>query len=78
MENESVMNYLEKCSFVMIEYFEECYRGIKNPNYSEFCRKYLSGTTSEGVAFNSIKLKRRELTNFLRNKYKLWVDLNVN
>lgn len=75
IENESVINYLEKNNDIMIEYFEECYNEMKNPNYSEFCRKYLNGTTAESVSFDSIKLKRRELTDFLRNKYKLWVDL---
>lgn len=73
--NRSVINYLENNNDRMIEYFEECFKENKQPNYSEFCRKYLEGTTSEGVAFNSIKLKRRELTIFLRNNYKLWIEL---
>lgn len=73
--NKSVINYLEKNNCILKEYFEECFSEEKKPNYSEFCRKYLEGTTSEGVAFNSIKLKRRDLTIFLRNKYKLWIEL---
>ena len=73
--NRSVINYLENNNDRMIEYFEECFKENKKPNYSEFCRKYLEGTTSEGIAFNSIKLKRRELTIFLRNNYKLWIEL---
>ena len=73
--NRSVINYLENNNDRMIEYFEECFKENQKPNYSEFCRKYLEGTTSEGIAFNSIKLKRRELTIFLRNNYKLWIEL---
>lgn len=73
--NRSVINYLENNNDRMKEYFEECLKEDKQPNYSEFCRKYLEGTTSEGIAFNSIKLKRRELTIFLRNNYKLWIEL---
>lgn len=73
--NKSVIEYLEANSYIMKEYFEECFTEDKLPNYSEFCRKYLEGTTSEGIAFNSIVLKRRELTVFLRNNYKLWVEL---
>lgn len=72
--NDSVILYLENNNSIMKEYFEECYNEVKQPNYSEFCRKYLEGTTSEGVAFNSIKLKRREITVFLRNNYKLWIE----
>lgn len=75
MSNISVINYLENNSYCMKEYFEECYGEAKLPNYSEFCRKYLNGTTAEGVSFNSITIKRRELTSFLRNKYNLWVEL---
>lgn len=75
MLNRSVIDYLESNNSIMKEYFEECYKEEKLPNYSEFCRKYLEGTTSEGVAFNSIKLKRRDLTIFLRNNYKLWIEL---
>lgn len=73
--NKGVISYLNQNNYIMREYFEECYIEGKQPNYSEFCRKYLEGTTSEGIAFNSIKLKRRELTSFLRNNYKLWVEL---
>lgn len=73
--NESVINYLENNNYIMKEYFEECFSEEKQPNYSEFCRKYLEGTTAEGVTFDSIKLKRRELTIFLRNNYKLWTEL---
>lgn len=73
--NKGVISYLESHNYIMKEYFEECYSENKQPNYSEFCRKYLEGTTSEGIAFNSIKLKRRELTIFLRNNYKLWIEL---
>lgn len=73
--NMSIINYLENNNYIMKEYFEECFKEEKQPNYSEFCRKYLDGTTAEGVAFNSIKLKRRELTIFLRNSYKLWIEL---
>lgn len=73
--NESVINYLDSNNYIMKEYFEECFMECKQPNYSEFCRKYLEGTTSEGVAFDSIQLKRRELTTFLRNNYKLWIEL---
>lgn len=72
--NDSVILYLENNNNIMKEYFEECYNEVKQPNYSEFCRKYLEGTTAEGVAFNSIKLKRREITVFLRNNYKLWIE----
>lgn len=72
--NDSVILYLENNNSIMKEYFEECYNEVKQPNYSEFCRKYLEGTTAEGVAFNSIELKRREITVFLRNNYKLWIE----
>lgn len=71
--NESVKNYIEQKNSGVIEYFEECYEELKKPNYSEFCRKYLDGTTAEGVAFDSIDLERNDLTEYLRNKYKLWV-----
>lgn len=71
--NESVVNYLKNNMFIMEEYFEECEKDKKIPNYSEFCRKYLSGNTSEGVSFDSIKLKRKELTVFLRNQYNSWL-----
>lgn len=75
-ENSSVVAYLEENKEELTEYFNECRAESKQPNYSEFCRKYLNGETKEGVSFSSIKLKRKELTLFLRNKYKLWIELN--
>lgn len=74
-ENKSVMSYLENNKEVLLEYFNECKDENKVPNYSEFTRKYLCGETKEGVSFSSIKLKRNELTNFLRNKYTLWLEI---
>lgn len=74
-KNESVINYIEGKDSGVIDYFEECYSEMKQPNYSEFCRKYLNGTTAEGVSFNSIGIVRKDLTQFLRNKYKLWIGL---
>ena len=47
----------------------------KTPNYSEFCRKYLNGTTQDGVSFDSITIKRKEVTEYLRGKYSIWVNL---
>lgn len=76
MENESVVNFLEENTVGMVCYFSECKTVGKKPNYSEFCRKYLNGETKEGVSFNSIRVKRKEMTEFLRNKYILWNDLN--
>lgn len=75
ISNKSVINYLEVNRFVMEEYFDECLAESKLPNYSEFCRKYLEGTTAEGVSFHSISLKRGELTIFLRDSYNLWKKL---
>lgn len=74
-ENRSVMGYLEENEEELFAYFGECKEDDKQPNYSEFCRKYLNGETKEGISFNSIKIKRRGLTEFMRNKYKLWVNL---
>lgn len=71
----SVLSFLENNNHIVKEYFDECFTEEKKPNYSEFCRKYLEGTTSAGVSFDSIMLKRGELTNFLRNSYKLWIKL---
>lgn len=73
--NKNVIAYLEDNNYIMKEYFDECFKENKNPNYSEFCRRYLEGTVAEGVAFDSIRLKRKELTIFLRSKYKLWIEL---
>lgn len=73
--NESVTSFLLENSYIMKEYFDECFNEGKRPNYSEFCRKYLEGTTSEDIAFDSIKLKWGELTKFLRNNYNLWMEL---
>ena len=76
-ENESILKFLEESgSELMIAYFKECKESSSKPNYSEFCRKYLNGETKEGVHFNSIKVKRKELTEFLRNKYILWCELH--
>jgi len=75
-ENRSVIGYLEENGEEMAIYFEECKEENKQPNYSEFCRKYLNGETKEGISFSSIKIKRRGLTEFMRNKYKLWSELN--
>lgn len=75
-ESASVMGYLEENNFELKSYFTECKVESKQPNYSEFCRKYLNGETREGISFNSIKVKREELTSYLRKKYKLWLELN--
>lgn len=75
-ETSSVIAYLEENKGELEDYFTECKNEEKLPNYSEFCRKYLNGETRELVSFSSIKLKRDELTRFLRNKYKLWIKLN--
>lgn len=75
-ESASVMGYLEENNFELKSYFTECKVEFKQPNYSEFCRKYLNGETREGISFNSIKVKREELTSYLRKKYKLWLELN--
>ena len=74
-KTESVKNYIEGRDSGVDDYFIECNKEGKLPNYSEFCRKYLSGTTSEGVSFSSIGIVRKDLTKILRNKYKLWVGL---
>ena len=76
-ENKSVMSYLEDNNKELVKYFCECKEEGKSPNYSEFCRKYLNGETKEGVSFSSIKIKRNELTDLLRNKYSLWLQLHV-
>ena len=76
-ENKSVISYLEENREELVEYFVECQKENKTPNYSEFCRKHLNGETKEGVSFSSIKVKRNELTDFIRNKYALWVQIHM-
>lgn len=76
-ENKSVASYIENNKEELIAYFIECKVEEKKPNYSEFCRKYLNGETKDGVSFSSIKIKRKELTELLRNKYSLWIQLHV-
>lgn len=73
MYNESVKNYLKDNREILKDYYKECYDEVKEPNYSELCRKYLSGTTAEGIAFDSSKLIRADLTSYLREGYRLWV-----
>ena len=72
--NESIIKYLEEDKVSTEDYFEECYNELKEPNYSEFCRKYLNGTTFEGYSFNSSKVKRSQMTVYLREKYNGWVN----
>lgn len=76
MYEDSVREYLECNGDLLVDYFKECNKFSKKPNYSEFCRVYLNGETKEGISFSSIKLKRKELTSFLRNKFELWRKLN--
>lgn len=73
--SKSVINFLEKNENIMTDYFKECLVMSKTPNYSEFCRKYLNGTTQDGVSFDSITIKRKEVTEYLRGKYSIWVNL---
>lgn len=73
--NESIVNYLEGDTDSIRGYFDECFENGKQPNYSEFCRKYLNGTTREGYDFSSSKVKRSELTCYLRSKYVCWLEL---
>ena len=75
-ESLSVIDYLEINKEELLEYFAECLSENKQPNYSELCRKYLNGETKEGISFDSIKIKRREVTDYIRMKYKLWKELN--
>lgn len=73
MENNSVLEFFNQNMDLITDYFWECYRELKSPNYSEMLRKYLSGTTKDGVYFDSIKVKRSELTQYLRELYKDWL-----
>lgn len=74
---ESIINFLSTDTLTMEEYYEECYNNDKLPNYSEFCRRFLNGTTIDGYSFKDINVKRGEVTSFIRNQYSLWLEEKV-
>lgn len=68
---ESVKAFLDTYSEVEV-YFNYCYEVMRDPNYSEFRRKYLVGTTAEGYSFSSIEIKYADITEYLRKRYIDW------
>lgn len=66
---DSIIEYLKENRSLVIEYCEGCRRRGTKPNYSEFCRRYLNGTTTGGHSFSSIKADRERLTEYIRSNF---------
>lgn len=71
---DKVIRYIDDNESIVSEYFIACKNAFKYPNYSEFCRKYLVGTISEGVGFDSTLIARSLVTKHLRDLYSVWLS----
>lgn len=68
----SVLNFLEGSEELVLDYFNEVFEDDRLPNYSDMLR-YVSGTTAEEVNLASTMVVRSKVTEYLRNKYLIYL-----
>lgn len=68
----SVLNFLRGSEELVLDYFNEVFEDDRLPNYSDMLR-YVSGTTAEEVNLASTMVVRSKVTEYLRNKYLIYL-----